>query len=354
MIRVLTVGNHPSVKGGITSVIDQIRAHDWAADGVEMRFIPTYVEKNNLLKLGYFGFAYLRILARMLFHRPDAVHIHMSYKGSFTRKYAIHRLCRRFGVRDILHLHGSEFESWYDSCPPDKQAQIRRLLRECDRFIVLGDKWDAAVRRIEPQTRTLVVSNTVAIPAQTAAWDDAECRILFLGVLIRRKGVEDLLNAVRQLVDSGRWGHKKLILAGTGAEEERLKEQCAALGLNDSVTFAGWTAGEKKTALMRSCQVLVLPSYHEGLPMAILEAMSYGMPVVATDVGDVSSAVRTGENGWLIAPGDIERLADAIAAADDPAVWSAYAQASRRIAENEFSDSRYFARLAGVYRRTEE
>ena len=113
--RVLMVGNHPSAKGGITSVISQLLAHDWDADGIEMRFIPTYIEAGALKKSLFFAAAYVRICGEMLFHRPDVVHMHMSYKGSFRRKYLIHKLCRRFGVRDVVHLHGSEFQKWYDA-----------------------------------------------------------------------------------------------------------------------------------------------------------------------------------------------------------------------------------------------
>lgn len=351
--RVLMVGNHPSAKGGITSVISQLLAHDWDADGIEMRFIPTYIEAGALKKSLFFAAAYVRICGEMLFHRPDVVHMHMSYKGSFRRKYLIHKLCRRFGVRDVVHLHGSEFQKWYDASDEGLQAKIRTLLRESSAFLVLGEKWNRTIRAIEPETNTVVVSNTVHIPQERVHWDGGRKQVLFLGVLIKRKGVHDLLEAIRLLKERGETADMQVVIAGSGEEEQALRQQCTALGLDGCVTFAGWTDSEKKRALLEQSHLLVLPSYNEGLPIAILEAISYGMPVVSTDVGDISAAVRDGENGWLIQPGDTAALADRIRRVFDSLEgYQAMSDASRALAEAQFSDTTYFDQMKQCYRTT--
>ena len=112
-IKVLMIGNHQSVKGGITSVIQQLLSFDWDSVGVEMKFIPTYIEASGIKKIAYFIRAYMNIEKAMRTNKPDIVHIHMSYRGSFYRKYAIHKLCKKYGVPDVIHLHGSEFQKWY-------------------------------------------------------------------------------------------------------------------------------------------------------------------------------------------------------------------------------------------------
>ena len=93
-IKVLMIGNHQSVKGGITSVIQQLLSFDWDSVGVEMKFIPTYIEASGIKKIAYFIRAYMNIEKEMRRNKPDIVHIHMSYRGSFYRKYAIHKLCK--------------------------------------------------------------------------------------------------------------------------------------------------------------------------------------------------------------------------------------------------------------------
>lgn len=345
-MKVLMLGNHPKVKGGITSVISQIRRHDWESDGVEMTFLPTYIESNAVYKMAFFIKAYIQIFFFLLLRRPDVVYYHMSYKGSFVRKYMIHRLCRRFHVRDVVHLHGSEFQKWYDTLKEPKKEQVRCLLRECHALLVLGEEWKRRVENIEPRTNICVLNNTVRIPKAKVQWREGHNQMLFLGVLIKRKGVADLIEAIRILNGKGQMDGWKLVIAGSGEEEAALQKLTDKYGLNDKVEFAGWIDGKKKAELMRSSQIFVLPSYNEGLPMAILESMSYGMPVVATDVGDVRAAVADQVNGYVVNPGDVQGLADRLSRLTaDPVLWTDYSEESKRIAEERFDEKEYFARL---------
>lgn len=305
------LGNDPSVKGGITSVISQLLAHDWNAEGVDMKFIPTYVETNNVKKILFFAKAVKRIQREFKTNKPDVVHMHMSYKGSFTRKFFLHKLCKKNGIPDIIHLHGSEFKKWFDESDDKKKEEIKTLLKESAGVIVLGDKWKEVVKKIEPTTKAVVVNNTVRIPNCTVEWN-LPITVLFMGVLIKRKGVADLIRAVDILKKKNRLDNVKFVIAGSGVEEAELKTMCKKLELDKYINFVGWTSGEKKERLFRESQMLVLPSYNEGLPVSILEAISYGMPVVATCVGDISAAIIDGENGYLVEPGDVDALANSI------------------------------------------
>lgn len=350
-MKVLMVGNDPSVKGGITSVITQLIAHDWLSDGIEMKFIPTYIESNPIKKVIFFLGSYIKIRKCLKNWKPDVVHIHMSYRGSFARKYLIHKLCHRHNIPDVIHLHGSEFEKWYLKLNVRKQKQVKRLLKECNALIVLGDKWNAAIKEIEPEAKTVVVSNTVAIPKTIAKWDDNPFKVLFLGVLIERKGVTDLLKSMRKLKDTGRINHIKFTIAGSGSEEEKLKKLRDELEVSDIAEFVGWIDGNKKKKLLETSQLLVLPSYNEGLPVAILEAISYGLPVVASDVGDISSAVHDSKNGYLITPGDVDALSEAIQkVAENMNIFESMSQYSRKLAEDRFSDNQYFETLRDCYK----
>lgn len=349
-IKVLMIGNHPSVKGGITSVISQILKHDWESEGVTLRFIPTYIEANNIKKILYFIIAYLKIFIQILFERPDVVYIHMSYRGSFQRKYIIHRLCKKFGIKDIVHLHGSEFKKWFYSLKSNQQKQVRNFLKECSSIIVLGLEWKNAISSIETEANIIVLSNTVEIKKDTVVWKNDKNKLLFLGVLIKRKGVGDLLEAVHILQKKNMFNGWKLIVAGTGEEEEILQVQTDKLGLNNLIEFTGWIDGEKKQELLRECQVLVLPSYNEGLPMAILEAMSYGMPVIATNVGDICSAVINEKNGYITEAGDVLALAEAIGKViGDKDVWNIFSNASKVIIEEKFNEKNYFMDLMQIW-----
>ena len=315
--NVLMVGNDPSVKGGMTSVIVQLLSYDWDAHGIHMSFIPTYIEGNPVRKVLFFAKSLLHIrkqLKRFNPHRPDVVHIHMSYRGSFVRARIIHQMCKCANVPDIVHMHGSEFSKWFSSCREKKQRQIREFLSEVNRVIVLGDSWKKRIQSIEPDTTIQVVHNSVKIPEldKINQWNNTTFQVLYMGVLIKRRGVSDLLDAVAMLRDDNLLGNMRFIVAGTGSEEVLLKDKVKKSNLEDVVHFTGWVNGDEKALLYQESQAFVLPSYNEGLPVAVLEAISYGLPVISTDIGDIQAAVHDGENGIIITPGDISALVDAL------------------------------------------
>lgn len=341
-------GNHPSNKGGMTSVINQILEYDWEKENIGLTFVPTFKPGNPVVKSLFFLFSYIRIILVFLFDKPNLVHAHMSYKGSFTRKYLIHRLCKVFGIKDAIHLHGSEFKKWYDSVGEKKKAKIRRLLRESDYFIVLGEKWKRIILSIEPTANVVVISNGIKIPSERVQWDNNICKYLFLGVLIPRKGVGDLLDAVAQIKKNKNINGLQFLIAGTGECEDSLKEKTDRLNLNSNVKFLGWIDGKEKENLIRSCQIMVSPSYNEGLPVSILEAMSYGMPVISTDVGDISSIVTDGDNGILFDPGDINSLANAILNLSNEETFARMSKDAESSA-GKFSIDIFYNKLLKVY-----
>lgn len=352
LVRVLMVGNASSVKGGITSVISQLLQYDWRSEGVQMQFVPTYIDAGPIGKTAFYLKAFIQIWREVITNRPDVVYIHMSYKGSFYRKYAIHRLIRTYGIPDIVHLHGSEFKKWYDGADENTKAKVGTLFRDTCALIVLGNNWNRIVKSVEPQAKTVVLQNSVRIPEESVTWDGHRFTFLYLGVLIERKGVLDLIEAIHHLKEQDAVRNWQFVIAGTGALEEALKEKVCKYQLNSIVEFCGWIEGESKRKLLAGSQALILPSYNEGLPMAILEALSYGMPVVTTDVGDIPSAVQDGYNGYLFCPGDIQALERAIIKiSDDPNRYNTMSNNAKIKAIESFSDKKYYKAICQIYRK---
>ena len=135
--------------------------------------------------------------------------------------------------------------------------------------------------------------------------------IVCVARLEERKGHGVLLKAIHEL---HRRGTKvSLTLIGDGALRGQLQQQAAQLGLSGSVRFAGWASGAQTLDAMRAAALVVLPSYAEGLPIVLMEAMAIGKPVVATRIAGIPELVEDGRTGWTVEPGDPEALADAIA-----------------------------------------
>ena len=123
-----------------------------------------------------------------------------------------------------------------------------------------------------------------------------------------------------------------------------------AAGLGNAVTFAGWVRGEEKLALLQEAALLALPSYAEGVPIAVLEAMAAGLPVVTTPVGGIPDLIADGRNGLLVQPGDVPALASAInRLLDDPALRGAMGDLNRQQVVAEYDVPRYVDRLLALY-----
>ncbi|MCE9657611.1 MAG: glycosyltransferase [Burkholderiales bacterium] len=137
-------------------------------------------------------------------------------------------------------------------------------------------------------------------------------RLVCVGRLCEQKGQLLLVEATKRVVDAGH--PVELVLAGDGemrAEVEALIDQ---LGLRANVRITGWIANDQVREEILAARALVLPSFAEGLPVVIMEAMALRRPVITTFVAGIPELVRDGESGWLIAAGDVDGLAGAMAA----------------------------------------
>lgn len=352
-MKVLMVGNHESVHGGITSVISQIRAHTWSEGKMDICFLPTYKGGNNAQKIIYFLGAvreYKRILKQ---NTPDLIYMHMSHHGSFDRASVLQRLAEKHKIPTVVHLHGSEFEKYYNECSSKKKIEISAFFEKCGAVIVLGNRWERYIHSIAPKANIHILNNSVNIPEAPVVQKQEEVNVLFLGVLFQRKGVADMLQAVKKLVDSKVLEEisVRFQIGGNGPEEEKLKDYVSDNHLEQYVNFLGWIDGEKKTEALKKSQVFILPSYNEGLPIAILEAISFGMPVIATNVGSIAEAVLDGKNGFLVTPGDIDGYVNALQQLiTDYSLRVSMSKKSRELAKQNYDEKKYFVKLMEVFR----
>lgn len=211
-----------------------------------------------------------------------------------------------------MHVHGAEFHRFFDRCPRPLQAYIRVTLQGAGAVIALGDSWAQRLAGIAPGSRIVVVPNAVKsrpIVAQPSSGEPV--RLLFLGEIGDRKGAFTLIDAWGRLVDASA-GHPggRLVLAGDG-DLTRAGVRIDELGLHDHVDLLGWVGRSEVERLLRQSHVLVLPSRNEGQPMAVLEAMAFGLCVVVSDAGGLPDLVDE-ECGVLIPPDDVAALEGAL------------------------------------------
>ncbi|HEX5737024.1 MAG TPA: glycosyltransferase family 4 protein [Hydrogenophaga sp.] len=137
-----------------------------------------------------------------------------------------------------------------------------------------------------------------------------EPRFVCIGRLCETKGQLLLLDAVRELKERGKRLH--LVLAGDGEMRPVLEKHIALHGLQDMVSITGWISSAQVRQELLAAKAMVLPSFSEGLPVVVMEAMALGRPVLTTSIAGIPELVRHGTDGWLITAGDVDALVKAL------------------------------------------
>lgn len=305
--QVLFLGVSKKTKGGMTAVLV---SYDKYIEN--MRFIPTWKLGNKLVKSWYALQALVRTWLLLTFDkRIKIVHIHGAANASFDRCKLFIRLAKKCGKKVILHEHAADFVEYYHRAE-DKQG-ITDTLKMCDALIVLSQSWKEYFSSIGMDKDKIHVLNNIVSPPEIAPekhTEDGKLHLMYMGEISKRKGGFDLLKAI---VDNKEYFTDKLLLRMGGNEVDgNIKAYIRENGLESFVTYEGWIAGQKKIDCLNWEDVYILPSYNEGLPIAILEAMSYGHPVISTPVGGIPEVVENKKNGILVEPGDQKEIADAI------------------------------------------
>lgn len=305
--KVMVIGSSLEDKGGIVTVMKNIN-HSFIADKYDIRHVETYITGSTFKRLFYFLKGLINFLIGVITFQPDVIHIHMSYKGSFYRKSLFVLLGKvLFGIPTVIHVHGSSFKDFYSSLSSMRKKYCRYILNKIDRLIVLSEEWKRYFSNLVNDEQIVVLYNGVHTVQYKAERQNEPLIALFLGRLGKRKGTYDLLDAIKSLKAND--VPFKFLLAGDG-EIDEVKTIVKEERLESYVEILGWINGSQKIDLLQKSDVLVLPSYNEGLPMAILEAMDYGMAVISTPVGGIPEVIKEGVNGYLVSPGDVKGLAE--------------------------------------------
>lgn len=345
--RILMIGTDPDGKGGVASVVDVYRQAGFFGR-MDLRYVSTHRGGSLPTKLACAVLGGLRIAALLLTGQVSLVHAHVSSHGSFRRKSLYLALARLCGVPTIFHLHSGGFRRFVEQeASPRLRRRVLNTLRSSSHLIALSQSWADYLRSLAPEARISVLPNPVDLPAPERLSPGESGRVLFLGRASESKGVYDLLMAFAEVVK--RHDHARLAIGGDG-DLARLQSRITELGLGGHVEVLGWVAGEQKTAQFARSQIYVLPSYHEGLPMGMLEAMAFAKAVVVTPVGGVPEAVEQGVHGLLVEPGDVAGLTAALMSLmSDPLYQQRLGAAARARVEAGYATPYVLAHLESIY-----
>lgn len=315
-----------AARGGMRSVVEGY-VRDGLIEKENFVLIHSHADGGFAHRQAIFVRALFQYLWTLLRNDVELVHCHVAMRGSFVRKSVFAMLARALNVPVVLHLHGSEMKKFYFGQNAFFRRRIVGQLEGAQAVVVLSESWRSFVREIAPEANVFVVRNYVRIPAK-AEHARSEESVLFLGVVGERKGAYDLLSAFAEA--RATCPGMRLVIAGNG-EIDKARALAAELGIAEFVSFPGWIGDDTRAELLETASIFVLPSYNEGLPMSVLEAMAHDVPVITTPVGGIPELVTDGVNGILVEPGDRTALARSIIALrSDP-------ELRRRLASHAYS-----------------
>lgn len=239
--------------------------------------------------------------------RIRIVHIHTASNNSFRRSAFFVRIAKVMGRKVIMHIHGGGFKDYYDA----NKVYVYRVLSRCEAIVTLSYSWKEFFQNNVGIQNVFVIPNVISEPILKNVTSDGMFHLLYLGHICKAKGIFDL---VELLYDCHNEYAGKLVLdiGGGMYEEEELRTFIKDYKLENLICFHGWVSGSKKNDLLNKADAFILPSYTEGVPISILEAESYGLPILSTNVGGIPEIVSNEQNGFLFHPGLKNEMKDAI------------------------------------------
>ena len=294
-------------------------------------------------------------LAATIVRRDIAlVHINTSLNAkAYWRDLAYLATAKLCGARVVLQKHGGSLREF--SGGGLFAAFVRATLRLADAIVVLSRAELAEYRERLPGKNVVLLPNGIDLGREKDSRHGGApgpLRAIYVGRLAPRKGLTEIIDAFSRLKEEGTNQGKtaRLVIAGSGPDEAALKARVRSLGLEEDVSFAGPAYGEHKARLLSESDVLLLPSYSEGLPYALLEAMAAGVVPVVTRVGAIPDVVEEGVHGAFVPLREAGPIAGAIAAlgADRARLLRMSAACRRRVAAG-YSIERLGAGFAALY-----
>lgn len=360
---VVVVAEAAPMRGGIATFAEIITSDPVLAQQFDVKLLNTARVaireggRFNLQNLQYAVVDAVRVLRAA--RRADIIHLQLvADPGLSALRAAALNVAASLGRAELIaHVHsavGNAGRAEFATYGPLDRIALRSL-RRAAMVCTVSEAGTATMRQFVGRTPVQTVDNAIDLDAFPLTDADRERpTALFVGVICRRKGTVELARASRILRERGVVDWNLVVVGGQGptpeAEYREVVAEFEAAGLASSLV--GPEYGEQIKVRLSEADVFVLPSYLEGQPIAIIEAMASGLPVVGSSIGAVPDLIRDGVEGRIVEPGDSGLLADALGELLlDRRARHRMSLASRARAENLHSLPRLSGELARIYRR---
>ena len=363
-LRILISGHLPPLLGGIATYYQSLMDSS-LPQKVDLCFVQTSPQTRKGAQSGLFSFSNLiwslkdigRFAEAVIKHHPQLSHIATADGLSFAKHGVCVIIARLFGSRVLLHPHCG-FSILYTDQPRWWQWFFRRIIHLTNGVVTLSREWDQLIS-IVPGCPVYYLPNAIDLTAYRAissehrevAKSSTQLRALYLGYLGQAKGSFDIIEAAKEIVSR----HMPVIFDLVGEELKKgdviqLQNQIDQAGLGSVVTLHPVATGSRKVEIFCDADIFIFPSYSEGMPIAVIEAMACGLPIIATRVGGVPEMVSDGVNGILIDPGRPDQIVGALQHLyENPDMRHSMKMNSYKTAFEKFDIEKLVPRLVSIY-----
>lgn len=291
----------------------------------------SYIEMSNHFK---------ELKKKISIFKPDILHIATSGKNGFLRDEKFIKYARRHGIKTVVHLHFGRTQNLFSEKSFESQ-NMKRVFSLADKIIAIDQITYNALLANGYEKKATFIPNP--IKSQPYSYNLNSQKIMFVGTLNKNKGIVELISAFN-LIDNKEY---LLELYGPSDDEEEINNVISS-NTNSNIIFKGEVLHDSLMNVYQNYSFLILPSYTEGMPYCILEAMSFGVPVIATSVGNIPNMVC--DNRMLILPKSIEDLKHRILEyITNPALRKELSMLSYKKTQKEFSIESVVERMTKLW-----
>ncbi len=353
-MSVLLTTPDPQMGGGVAHCYRVLRPH--LSSSVEYLIVGARNPGERGVRCGWRMLRdYLHFCRRLRSGSYDVIHLNTSLgPKALLRDGLFLLLAKSLGNRVLVFWHG-----WDPTCERMIRHRLlplfRRICLRADACIVLATQFQSVLREFGYNRpiylQTMVVPDEVFLRADRQKRGKARgdaLNILFLSRVEKAKGIYEAIDAFR--IVQKKHASVRLTIAGDGSELESAKEYVRSQKI-ERVTFLGWVHGRSKVEAFTNADLYLFPTYHEGMPNSVLEAMAYGLPVITRPVGGVRDFFENGRMGFLTESKEPEVFASLLDGliADEP-LRCRMGDYNRTYARNAFCGSQVAQRLERIYR----